>query len=180
MQHIRFSLNTSREFVRRLSACRLRRGLLALVLLPAVASSAGTGSTSEVGTLHYSGDYNGKVTFRDSDCIVMDGRLVSFNAPHWKDGVPEPQGTQIGMTLEKPEVPTEFNFQIDDGAAQNVFATTNQTRPIEGIQVRRAGGKWAIEFDGFRIAGTNWLQQMDPSKKKWVTLKGVLHCTNMQ
>ncbi|MBB6184561.1 hypothetical protein HNQ86_001906 [Oleiagrimonas soli] len=186
MQYIRFPFDALRTSAHAMPARRLRRSLLALTLLPMAACSAGhggasgSGSAAEVGTLHYSGDYSGTIAFKDSDCVVIDGHLMALNAPRWKNGVPASQGTQIGVTLEKNGAPTEFNFQLDEGAAQNTFATTNQARPIQGIHVRKADGSWEVVFDGFRVAGTNWLQTMDSSKTKWVTLKGELHCTHVK
>lgn len=168
-------------------------GLMAVALLPMVACSVGqsaasseSGSSSKAGVLKYSGDYNGEVTFKDSDCNVMDGHLLAFNAPHEKGGVPSSMGMNLAITFEKSGAPMQAVFALDDGATQDNFMRVSQNKPIHGVAARKKNDQWQVEFQGLELADTNFLvgaadlKGMAASKQKTVVLNGVLHCTGVQ
>lgn len=148
-------------------------------------ASSGPGSADKAGVLEYTGDYRGEVAFKDSDCHVMDGHLLAFNAPHEKDGVPASKGMSLGITFEKSGVPTQVVFALDDGTAQNEFMKINQNKPIHGLLAKKTGGEWQVDFQGLELPGSNFLvgaenlQDMAASKQKAVVLHGVLHCTRV-
>lgn len=144
------------------------------------AKSAVAADAGKAGTLTYSGGYNGKIEFKTSDCGVMDGDLVMFQAPADSTEGITPEGVPLVTVEWTPKgKPLRVMFGLPDRA---IFAASDH---IGGIRAEHQNDQWTVTFEGVRVLSMTFfkdvhtIEEAGKVKQKKVTLNGVLRCTNM-
>lgn len=143
-------------------------------------ASAEVANTGEAGTLAYSGGYNGKIEFKTSDCGVMDGDLVMFQAPADSiEGITPEGAPLVTVEWDSKGKPLRVMFSLPDRA---IFAASDH---LGGIRAEHQHDQWTVTFKGVRVLSMTFfkdvhtIEEAGRVKQKKVILDGVLRCTKM-
>lgn len=138
------------------------------------------------GTLMWSGDANGKHTFKTATCTLgLDDQLVAVSAPHEVENVVSVDGPSLGIdepylsvsfTLANNGVMVVFAPNPNNMSVRNLFGQVR--RYGEGVSWEKTGGHYVLRLRHYDDVASDI--EKNPMPEWHVFLTGDITCTKIK